>query len=120
MQNIENDSERIIKEIRKFFLSDSLKNFKTKLDYYEIEKLLGQGTYGKVYAAKHKLVDKKVALKCIEKTHIKSFATMNKIFNEVEILNNLNHDNIIKLYEIFENPKFYFFVTEYVENGDLF
>lgn len=45
---------------------------------------------------------------------------MNKIFNEVEILNNLNHDNIIKLYEIFENPKFYFFVTEFVENGDLF
>lgn len=82
--------------------------------------MLGQGTYGKVYSAKHKLANKKVALKCIEKTHVKNYARLKKIFNEVEILNNLNHDNIIKLYEIFENPKFYFFVTELVENGDLF
>ena len=45
---------------------------------------------------------------------------MKRTFNEIEILSTLNHENIIKLYEIFENPKFYFFVIEFVENGDLF
>lgn len=45
---------------------------------------------------------------------------MPKIFTEVEVLNNLDHKNIIKIYEIFENPKYYFLVTEYVAKGDLF
>lgn len=45
---------------------------------------------------------------------------MPKIFNEVALLSRLDHPNVIKIYEIFENPKYYFMVTEYVEKGDLF
>ena len=40
---------------------------------------------------------------------------INRIFNEVEILSKCDHINIIKLYEIFENKKFYFLVTEYIK-----
>lgn len=75
---------------------------------------MGHGTYGKVYRAIHKLTKKPVAIKSIEKVHCRSPDSMPKIFNEVEILSRLNHPNVIKIYEIFENPKFYFMVTEFV------
>ena len=31
----------------------------------------------------------------------------------------MNHKNIIKIYEIFDNQKYVFLVMEYVEGGDL-
>lgn len=42
-----------------------------------------------------------------------------KIVQEIELLKNLNHPNIIRLYEIFSNKKFVFIVLEYAQKGDL-
>lgn len=114
------DNQKIVQYIKKFFKLNNLKDFKTKMDFYHIEKLIGKGTYGKVYESTHKLTGKKVAIKCIEKTTVKNFKKMQKIFNEIDILSGLTHRNIIKLFEIFENPKYYFFVTEFAQKGDLY
>ena len=113
------DMSDLISYVRRNFVDYPNQRFKTSLNFYELLKILGKGTYGKVYEAQHKLTSCKVAIKCIEKTTIKNEKSMQKIFNEVEILANLNHANIIKLYEIFENDKYYFFVTEFAEKGDL-
>ena len=51
-------------------------NFKTKLDYYEMVRNIGQGTYGKVHLAIHKLTESKVAIKLVEKVKIKNFKAM--------------------------------------------
>lgn len=96
-----------------------LDDFKTKFEFYDIEKIIGKGETGKVYLATHKLINKKVAIKTIEKTTIKNYRTMQKVFNEVDILASLSHENIVQLLEIFENSKFYFFVTEFCKKGDL-
>jgi tRNA A-37 threonylcarbamoyl transferase component Bud32 len=109
----------LISLIKRSFVDYPSQRFKTSLNFYEMLKILGKGTYGKVYEAQHKLTAGRVAVKCIEKTTIKNEKSMQKIFNEVEILANLSHVNIIKLYEIFENEKYYFFVTEFAEKGDL-
>jgi hypothetical protein len=114
------DNQRIIKYIKQFFKMENLEDFKTKIDFYDIEKMIGKGNFGKVYECTHKLTGEKVAIKCIEKTTVKNFKKMQKIFNEIDILSGIDHKNIIQLYEIFENPKFYFFVTEFAEKGDLF
>lgn len=37
------------------------------------------------------------------------------MFSEMHILRNLDHPNIVKLYELFEDDKNYYLVTEYVE-----
>lgn len=112
--------DQIRDHIKSYFQSDnSIENFKTKLEFYEIEKIIGKGETGKVYLATHKLTCKKVAIKTIEKTTIKNYKTMQRIFNEIDILASLNHENIVQLLEIFENSKYYFFVTEYCEKGDL-
>ena len=39
---------------------------------------------------------------------------------ELESLRQLDHPNIIKLYDIFEDPRSYFMVTELCTGGELF
>lgn len=43
-----------------------------------------------------------------------------KLKNEAEILRQLDHPNIIKLYEIFEDKKYYYIIMEFLTGGELF
>lgn len=43
-----------------------------------------------------------------------------KLKNEAEILRKMDHPNIIKLYEIFEDKKYYYIITEFLTGGELF
>ena len=38
----------------------------------------------------------------------------------MSLLRKLDHPNILKLYEVFEDPKKYYLVTEYCKGGELF
>jgi calcium-dependent protein kinase len=42
------------------------------------------------------------------------------LFNEINILRNLDHPNIVKMYEFFEDEKRYYIVTEICKGGELF
>ena len=42
------------------------------------------------------------------------------LFNEIHILKNLDHPNIVKMYESFEDEKRYYIVTEICKGGELF
>lgn len=39
---------------------------------------------------------------------------------EIDILKNLTHPNILRLFEVFEDKKYIYLVTEYCEGGELF
>lgn len=43
-----------------------------------------------------------------------------KLKNEAEILRKMDHPNIIKLYEIFEDKKYYYIIMEFLTGGELF
>ncbi|SBS80526.1 calcium-dependent protein kinase 1, putative [Plasmodium ovale] len=43
-----------------------------------------------------------------------------EIYNEISLLKSLDHPNIIKLYDIFEDKKYFYLVTEFYEGGELF
>jgi serine/threonine protein kinase len=81
--------------------------------------MIGKGSFGKVHLGIHILSKKKVAIKCIDKAYIKEERAQRKIVQEVKILRSVNHPNIIKILEVFENKKFVFIVTEYACRGDL-
>lgn len=70
---------------------------------------LGSGAYGTVYKAKLKGTEKVRAIKRIKKSAIKFPQTF---INEIEILKKLDHPNIIKIYETYEDEKNYYVVTE--------
>ena len=43
-----------------------------------------------------------------------------KLKNEAEILSQMDHPNIIKLFEMFEDKKYYYIITELLTGGELF
>mmetsp|Transcript_24774 Transcript_24774/g.21999 ORF Transcript_24774/g.21999 Transcript_24774/m.21999 type:complete len:169 (+) Transcript_24774:252-758(+) len=42
------------------------------------------------------------------------------LFNEINILRELDHPNIVKMYEYFEDEKRYYIITEICKGGELF
>ena len=42
-----------------------------------------------------------------------------KIFSEINILKDLDHPNILKMYEFFEDEKRYYIVTDICKGGEL-
>lgn len=89
---------------------------------YEISpKSLGYGSYGEVYLCEHKRSKEKRAVKIIDKRYLsKSMIQKKTVLNEVDILKTLDHPNILKIFEYFEDDKNYYIVMEFCSEGDLF
>ena len=87
--------------------------------YYKKIKDLGSGSYGNVYKAKNLVMDNIVAIKVIEKVQENMIDDL-EIKNEINILKTLSHPNIVKIYEFFDTPLYYYIVTEYCKKGELF
>ena len=87
---------------------------KSKESKYTRTTKLGEGTYGVVYRAKDQKGQEIYALKKIrlqaEEEGIPSTA-----IREISLLKELNHVNIVKLYEVLHSPKKLTLVFEYVE-----
>ncbi|BBM82377.1 serine/threonine-protein kinase [Candidatus Uabimicrobium amorphum] len=85
--------------------------------HYKMDKKLGEGGMGKVYKAVDTITGRVVALKFISS----QFITQNdhkRFFQEVRAISRLEHDNIVKLYEVGEQPTLYY-AMEYVEGKTL-
>ena len=91
----------------------------TSIEYYKIGKVLGKGAFGKVNLAIHRLADKFVALKSINKSYLNEEASKKKVMQEFNILRRTRHENIVRLFESFESPKHIVFVMEVCGAGDL-
>ena len=86
-------------------------------DYYEVVKKLGQGTYGKVYSVKNKTTGEIRACKQLSKHMIQD---KTQFQTEIEIMITLTHPNILKLYEVFEDERYYYLIIEKCNGGELF
>ena len=87
---------------------------------YRIEGTIGKGNFGKVKYGTHLLTNQPVAIKFIDKNRLLRAEDTERIQNEMKIISTLNHPNILKAYEIFEDDLFYYIVMERPEKGDLF
>ena len=96
-----------------------LKN-KNPLSSYRIDRELGKGTFGEVKLGIHKVTNEKVAIKVLEKSKIIDEADKERVSREIHILKLIRHPNIIQLYEIIEDKKRLYLITEYASGGELF
>jgi fused-like protein len=86
-------------------------------DYHVIE-LIGEGGFGKVYRARRKGTGLVVAMKFIVKKG-KNEKELRSLRQEIDILTELNHDNIVLLLDAFETQTEFVVVMEYAK-GELF
>ena len=70
---------------------------------FKIGRVLGKGAYGKVNIAMQKLSTKLCAVKSINISKVSNENAIRRITTEKEILKDLRHPNIVKLYECIQD-----------------
>jgi 5'-AMP-activated protein kinase, catalytic alpha subunit len=111
---------QIIFEYKIIMVEQSQKKEPRSIGHYFVEKVIGEGTFGKVRMGTHKLTQEKVAIKILEKKKIKDVTDVERVAREIHILKLIRHPNIIQLYEIIETPKFLYLIMEFASGGELF
>lgn len=109
-------------------MDQSFAESQTAGERYEIIKEIGKGSFGKVYLGQDKrMFDKKVAIKHISsefynRKGISTLARNNlkeQFVKEPKALVNLQHPNIVYIYDVLENADGLQIVMEYVDGGTL-
>lgn len=90
------------------------------MEKYEIGKLLGKGSFAKVYHARNVKTTQSVAIKVIDKEKILKCGLMDQISREISVMKLVRHLNIVQLYEVMATKTKIYFVLEYVKGGELF
>jgi len=100
-------------------------------EVYSVGKKLGEGNiaicfiikyigaYGCVTQVTHKKSGFLRAMKSIKKEAL-FIEDEDKLFAEMSILKDLDHPNTVKLYELYQDDRFYYLITEFLEGGELF
>ena len=87
---------------------------------YELLKTLGEGTFGTVKLGKDLRTGELRAIKILEKSRISSEGDTERVKREIQILKNIEHQHVIKLYEIIETEQRIYLIMEHASGGELF
>jgi len=89
-------------------------------EHYKVLNKLGQGTFGSVYRVVHTKTDLIRAMKMIKKNAINLQDDDRMFLKEIQILIQIDHPNIIKIYEYFQDETYFYVITEFVSGGELY
>ena len=89
------------------------------VDDLTLIKCLGKGAFGEVYLTSKQGSKEKYATKKIDKKFVSNPRAKKYLDNEINILKEVDHPNIIKLYKVQETTKFFYLVMEYCNGGGL-
>ena len=85
---------------------------------FKYEDKIGEGNFSEVYSGVNEKTGERVAIKVIQVSSIKSKVLDALLRNEIAILKNLNHPNVIKCHDVLTSVNNCYIITEYCENGD--
>lgn len=89
------------------------------LGSYVILERLGEGGMGQVFKARHRAMNRVVALKVIRKERLESADAIRRFQREIRAVAQLNHANIVRAFDADEVAGTQMLVMEYVEGTDL-
>lgn len=89
-------------------------------DDFTIKKLLGIGSFGKVYLVEHKETGQLHAMKSIRKDKIADYDKVESTKLEEHILSNSEHPNIVSLDYVFNSENRIYFIMGFIRGGELF
>ncbi|KAH6810556.1 SOS3-interacting protein 1 [Perilla frutescens var. frutescens] len=87
---------------------------------YELGRLLGKGTFAKVYYGRCVRTGQSVAIKVIDKKKIMKVGIVDQIKREISIMRMVKHPHIVHLHEVMATKTKIYFVMEYAKGGELF
>ncbi|KAF0684718.1 Aste57867_23319 [Aphanomyces stellatus] len=93
---------------------------KTSLDDFELLKVIGKGSYGKVTLVRKKDNDKLYAMKMLSKINVKRRNQVEHTRTERRVLGVAKHPYIVHLHYAFQTKQKLYFVIDYCPGGELF
>jgi serine/threonine protein kinase len=96
--------------------SSSNRNIK---DIYKIQRTIGKGSFATVRKAKNRKTGEYCAVKVLSKRKMTG-EDIDSLKNEIEIMKTVDHPNIVKMVDFFEDEAHYCLVMELMEGGELF
>lgn len=107
-------------------LSVNIRSFLPERCHSDVEKRydidstkIGEGGYGQVFIARDREVEDRIVVvkKVVKET---GYALAEAFYSEVKLMKDLDHPNICKLYEFYDQGRHAYFIMEYCEGGELF
>ena len=113
-------SKKLVEYIKDYFNKNKIYP-KTKINFYLYGRQIGQGAFGKVNLGLNVLTGRVVAIKSFKKSTEEKFkSNMKKVLYETNLMKNLNHPNITKILEVFNDEDYMLIIMEYINGGNLF
>jgi len=113
-KKLECDARKDVLYTSQFILANPAKVHEV---YIMEDKKIGEGTYGSVVKGTHQVTKKVRAIKIISKGQMKN---IDRFRREIELMKMMDHPNIIKLFETFEDNRCVFLAMELCTGGELF
>ncbi|CAD6270623.1 unnamed protein product [Miscanthus lutarioriparius] len=92
----------------------------TLMERYEMGRLLGKGTFGKVHYGRNLESNQSVAIKMMDKDKVLKVGLSEQIKREITTMRLVAHKNIVHLHEVMATRNKIYIVMEYVKGGELF
>jgi serine/threonine protein kinase len=70
---------------------------------YELVKLIGEGSMGRVFLARHSRLGRQVALKVMRPEHLRNRGLIQRFFQEARSVNQINHEHIVDVFDFVED-----------------
>jgi len=86
---------------------------------YQFDQLIGQGGMGAVYRGRQLNLGRSIAIKILHRHHGADYAYAERFRREAQALAQMNHPNIVSVYDFGLVGDYLFYVMEYVEGTDL-
>ena len=89
------------------------------VDDFVLVKSIGKGNFGEVFLTQRKGYPQLYATKKMERSVCERPPLLNRLINEIKILQYVNHPNIVKFIDLKKSMNNWYLVTEYVNGGSL-
>jgi eukaryotic-like serine/threonine-protein kinase len=86
-----------------------------KVDRYVLLDLIGQGGMGRVYLAQDTRLNREVALKILSPERVNNPRAIARFQREARVGAQLQHENLVRIYDFGESSGRYYLVMEYIE-----
>ncbi len=90
-----------------------------RIQSYEIQEVIGYGGMGVVYKARHLVTGEIRAIKQLHGHFVLNEQIRRRFLEEAKIIGHLDHENIIKVYELLEDSGNLYMIMEYVDGKPL-